>query len=321
MNYWLRQCIRLSWGKLRHVKDRRATTVTQPTFPKGVDRLPVADVEQRIAPTSPNPESPSPGDEKKTRFLVVLANYGSDQLDYLCRVVSEFRSFDSARFHVDVVIHSDEPYAIEPLASCEFAICRPHNPHLLPSSCRRTILERCQDYDLFLYSENDQLYRQDQVDAFLECSGVLPDDRIAGFIQYEQSGDKRGRVFPAYFGAFRWKPRSVEVYGGKVFARFTNLHHAGFLLTKKHLQRVIEHTDFLEIRPPYNLKCSVGTNPYEYGGMAKVICISEFERFLTHHLPDKYAKNMNPVFDVQDDRQMQRDIRRLMRSAKVPVAN
>ena len=314
MNYWLRQFIRLSWGTLRHGRDRKETTVTQPRFPKGVDRLSVASVEHRIKPSRPVTSTPSHEDVKKTRFLVVLANYGDEQLNHLCRVVEEFQKFDSDRFHVDIVIHSNDHFAVESLNACEFAICRPENPHMIPSSCRRTIYERRQDYDLFLYSENDQLYRQTQIEAFIECTNILPENRIAGFLRYEESGDDRGRIYPDYFGAFRWKPRSVEVHGGKLFARFTNIHHAGFLLMKQHLDRVIERTDFLEIRPPYNLKCSVGTNPYEYGDMTKMICISELERFLTHHLPDKYATIKNSVFDVQDDRQMRRDIRWLMRS-------
>lgn len=38
----------------------------------------------------------------------------------------------------------------------------------------------------------------------------------------------------------------------------------------------------------YDDLCKVGTDIYKFGGMKKVICISEFEDNLIHHMPNIY---------------------------------
>ena len=40
----------------------------------------------------------------------------------------------------------------------------------------------------------------------------------------------------------------------------------------------------------YSLKCKVNTDIYQYAGLKKLICISEFEMNLIHHLPNLYIK-------------------------------
>jgi SAM-dependent methyltransferase len=66
-------------------------------------------------------------------------------------------------------------------------------------------------------------------------------------------------------------------------------------LTQGQLRQAIASGGFL--REPhegqYDMLCSAATDPYTSCGFKKVICISELENFLIHHLPNKYVAELS----------------------------
>ena len=76
------------------------------------------------------------------------------------------------------------------------------------------------------------------ISLHLEYCQILPEDRIAGLIQYEEN--KEGKFYPAYHKQYEWDYNSVEIHGGKLFAHFKNLHQATFILTKKQVLNIGE---------------------------------------------------------------------------------
>ena len=231
------------------------------------------------------------------KVLVVIVNYGNSQVHFLDKVVESFKSFKN--YDLDIVIHSNIPLEYEGVE----VIVKDHmnDWNTFPWETRKTIYDRKDDYDLYLYTENDHLYKESHLDSFLEVTDILPENRIAGFMQYEEfPEDKMGYLYPAYHASYEWDIKSVEKYDNTIFAHFNCEHHAGYLLTKKHLDKVISKMgkDFLVdknrgIRQPgkpgydsNKVRCC--TDVYTHAGMKKVIPISRFDDFLIHHLPNKY---------------------------------
>ncbi len=146
------------------------------------------------------------------------------------------------------------------------------------------------DYDLFIYTEDDILITERNVDAFLRATNVLPDSEVAGFLLFENAPDGT-RYFPDLFGPFHWEVGSLRHRGGDAFAFFTNEHAACFILTQDQLRRSIRSGGFLV--PPhegkYNIACSAATDPYTQCGLTKMICLSRLDDFLVHHVPNKYV--------------------------------
>lgn len=230
------------------------------------------------------------------KILAVLVNYGDEQLEYLQQVVSELKSFK--KYNVTVVVHSNIPLGTIQRIDKTFVI-ELEDYQLLPMTCRQTIDQHSNDYDYFIFSENDHLWKEHHVDKYIEYTNILPEDRIAGLIQYEEN--KTGRYYPAYHAHYDWDYNSVEEYNGKKFAHFTNIHQASFILTKEQLDKIkIQHdfTQFLS-NDHYSLKCKTNTDIYGYCNMKKVICISDFEDNLIHHLPNVYIDGADGY--VQDD--------------------
>jgi len=222
--------------------------------------------------------------KEKQNILAVLVNYGEDQLQYLQQVVSELKSFQ--KYEVFIVVNSN--IKLDILGIDHVNVIELDNYQLLPLTCKQVIWDHKDDFDVFLFGENDHLFKEHHIDKYLEYTNILPKNRIAGLIQYEEN--EIGKYYPAYHAHYDWNYNSVEEYEGKKFAHFTNLHQATFIITKEQLHKICEQYNFTQFfgQSGYSVKCKVNTDIYQFCGMKKMICISEFKDNLIHHLPNIY---------------------------------
>ena len=163
------------------------------------------------------------------------------------------------------------------------------DPWSLPFGHKQIFRDRLQDYDLFIYSEDDILITQRNITAFLSATAILKEDEIAGFLRSEAASDGK-LYFCDAFDNWHWNPASVISRGPYQCAFFTNEHAACYILTQAQLKRAIASGGFL-VAPheeKYDLLCAAATDPYTQCGMTKLICISHFDDFLVSHLSNKY---------------------------------
>ncbi len=220
------------------------------------------------------------------KILVGITSFGTKYDRYLSQIIDEYRSMSH---HVDIVVFSNIQKTFD--KSIEVIVGLPSkNPWSLPFAHKRVFAERVDMYDLFIYAENDILIKESNVEAFLRVTSMLPEDKIAGFMLYEDDPvNKKNHV--DVHGGFHWDPKSVEIIDGCTFAHFTNEHSACYLLTKEQLRKAIASGGYLT--PPregkYDMLCTAATDPYTQCGFTKVICTSHFEDFALHHLPNAYV--------------------------------
>ena len=220
------------------------------------------------------------------KILAVLVNYNKEQLQYLEQVVNELKSFK--KYSITIVVNSNIPLDIKGIDRVN--VIELNNYQLLPLTCRQVIWDHKDEFDIFLFGENDHLFKEHHIDKHLEYTSFLPKNRITGLIQYEENDNEK--YYPAYHGSYDWDYSSVEEYNGKKFAHFTNLHQATFILTKEQLHIIGSKFNFTQFFGPskYSEKCIVNTDIYQFGDWKKVICISDLEDNLIHHLPNIYIK-------------------------------
>jgi 2-polyprenyl-3-methyl-5-hydroxy-6-metoxy-1,4-benzoquinol methylase len=235
------------------------------------------------------------------RVLVAIANFGAKNDAYLRRLIAEYRSMT---FDVDIVVFSDLKKS---LSDAELVVVdlKGQDPWALPFAHKKILAGGLNDYELFIYSEDDTLVTERNLRAFLEVSTALHEDEIAGFMRFEQGRD--GELhFPDVHGYFHWDIRSVQSRGEYKFASFTNEHSACFVLTRQQLRRAIESGGFLVGPHPsiYDLACTASTDPYTQCGFTKLICISRFDDFLLHHVPNKYVEAGFGVSGLEMRRQL-----------------
>jgi SAM-dependent methyltransferase len=220
------------------------------------------------------------------RILVAIAHYGDTNRRWLERLLD---TYESMPFDVDVVILTERPKQFR--AAVKTVVGLPtRNPRSLPFAAPELFRDRRDAYDLFVYSEDDTLITEENIRAFLWTADVLPADEIGGFLRFESDRDGEAYVSTAH-AHFRWIPSSVRRRAGKLFASFSNEHGAAFLLTKRQLEAALASGGF--VVPPHegrhDMLVSAATDVYTQCGLEKLICIDELERFLLHHLPNRYV--------------------------------
>jgi 2-polyprenyl-3-methyl-5-hydroxy-6-metoxy-1,4-benzoquinol methylase len=235
------------------------------------------------------------------RILVAIANHGTKNRRFLDRLLHAYREMPH---DVDVVVLSDAPKALG--GDVEVRVGAPtDNPWSLPFAHRKLFAERSEDYDLYIYSEDDTLIEAQHVETFVELNGLLPEDEVPGFLRFEEYPDG-DRSYCSVHSAYRWLPDSVAVHGGEVFASFSNEHSACYILTRHQLHRAIASGEFL-VAPHegrYDMLVSAATDPYVRCGLRRRLCITRIDEVLLHHLPNVYLDQLGinePEFRAQID--------------------
>lgn len=239
------------------------------------------------------------GSGARVKILVGIAHHGSKNRPFLLRMLAEFEAMP---YHVDVVILAEEEKDLG--EGVQVRVGAPtDDPWSLPFAHRSLFAEHRDNYDLFIYSEDDTLITRAHIDTFLDLSDRLPHDQLPGFMRYERYPDGT-RSYCTMHSFYRWDPTSIFRHDGLTFARFTNDHAACYLLTREQLASAIDSGGFLI--PPhkgrYDMLVSAATDPYTRCGFMKVICIERIEDMLVHHLPNVYLGKLGvdeKVFQAQ----------------------
>ena len=201
---------------------------------------------------------------------------------------------------VDVVVNTEVPRDFGP--DVENIVGLPiENPRSLPYAHRQLFADRREDYDVFIFAEDDTLVEERHIDTFVHSSAHLPDHLIAGFLRFENYDESR-RAVSSVNWSYRWDPATLEVVDGERYATFTNLHGACYMLTREHLDRCIDAGGFL-IEPHvgrYSMMVNGGVDPYTLCGMRKVVNIDRIDDSMLHHLPELYLGRLGEPEDRFD---------------------
>jgi SAM-dependent methyltransferase len=235
-------------------------------------------------------------------ILVTITSFGSANDQYLERLIEEYRSMPH---QVDIVVLSNVHKELPP--GVELVVGLPtRDPWSLPFAHKKVLASRVDRYDLFIYSENDILITERNIQAFLEATAVLADDEIAGFLRTETHAEGT-KYYPDVHQSYHWDPASVVQRGAKTFAYFSCEHAACYVLTRLQLQRAIASGGF-SVEPhqgKYDLACSAATDPYTQCGLKKLICVSDLDGFLVPHLSNKYGGTDYALMQGDFDRQIE----------------
>ncbi len=220
------------------------------------------------------------------KALVAIANYGTKNARHAQRLIEAYQALP---FPVDIHVLSEAPKDYGPGVAVQVGLPSP-DPWSLPFAHRPLFAEKVDQYDLFIYTEDDVLIGAANIAAFLAASAALDPSLLPGFVRYEVAPDGSKR-YPDAFGPHHWLPGSARQEAGYRYARFSNDHSACYLLTQAQLRRAIASGGFLV--PPhqgrYDLICSAGNDPYVQCGFTRVVCFSHLAEFELHHLPNAYV--------------------------------
>lgn len=220
------------------------------------------------------------------KVLVAIANHGTKNRGFLDRLLAEYRSMP---WQVHLVVLSDQPKTdlgddIEVLVGAPS-----EDPWSLPFAHRKLFVERQDDYDLFIYSEDDTLLTERNLRSWVEVQPLLAADQILGFLRFETYRDGELSYCGVHYH-YHWNPETVESKGGATFAHFTNEHSALSVLNQAQLKHCIASGQFdvPAHQGRYDMLVSAASDPYTQCGLQRLICTSRLDDFLLCHLPNVY---------------------------------
>jgi SAM-dependent methyltransferase len=229
-------------------------------------------------------------------MLVAIASYGTAQDHFLERVVAQYLVLDMD-CRIVVLSNIDKP-----VQGAEVRVGLPsRDPYSLPFAHRRLFLECANDFDLFVYTEDDTLITPANIHAFLDVQQHLQDDEIVGFLRSETSPEGIRYIVSAN-SHFRWLPDSVFSRGPHRFAQFSNQHSGCFIATRGQIARAIASGGFtVEPRADrYGMLETAASDIYTQCRLKRVICLTRTEDFIVPHLANKYYQNMGvPALDFE----------------------
>src|SRR4051812_25567421 len=124
------------------------------------------------------------------RILVAIASYGDKNDGYLKTLIDEYQRMP---WHVDIVVLSNKQKELPAGARLLVGMPDPSNHWSLPFLHRQLFIDRRDQYDVFIYSEDDTLVRTRNIETFVRNSALLREDEIPGFMRSEQ--DSQGRLY------------------------------------------------------------------------------------------------------------------------------
>jgi SAM-dependent methyltransferase len=241
-----------------------------------------------LANTKANSDSVS-----RQKVLVAIASYGTKQDKYLTQLIAEFKRFTN--YAMEVVVMTEKP---KPVKDAELLVGLPSaDPYSLPFAHRELFAERSDDFDIFIYTEDDTLITEAHLQTFCELQSLLKEDETLGFLRSETTPD--GEVFVSSINTlFRWLPETVVKRGSETFAEFSNQHSGCFIVTRSQLKKAISSGGFLI--PPhsgqYGMLESAATDIYLRCGFRRLLCVSQIEKCILPHLPNKYYRRLGVPF-------------------------
>ncbi|MCA9002623.1 MAG: methyltransferase domain-containing protein, partial [Planctomycetes bacterium] len=170
----------------------------------------------------------------------------------------------------------------------------------------KLFIERQDQFDLFIYSEDDTLLTTRNLTAWIEVQPLLAKDQILGFLRYEVYRDGELSYCGVHYH-YHWNPASVQRAGGEIFAHYTNEHSALSVLTRDQLKHCIASGGFdvPAHQGRYDMLVSAASDPYTQCGLQRLICVSRLDDFLLKHLPNVYlgrigvkARDFTPQLEV-----------------------
>ena len=219
------------------------------------------------------------------KVLVFFANYGLKNMDFFREMLDEYTKMPC---QLKIIAMSEQEKTFD--HPVEVRLLNPgDNPRLLPFKHKEIFQEFQDDYDLFIYSEDDTFFSVRNLKAYWKTKKVLPENHTPGFMRYEQKPDGK-IVFTTVHRRFHWQPDYCETHSDYQFGYFTNMHSALYILTRDELKHCLAHPSWMNSTElvDYKLLETAATQVFTMCGIKKVICLSHIEDFLIAHMPNVY---------------------------------
>lgn len=220
------------------------------------------------------------------RVLIGITSYGTYHAGYLDRVLAEYASWP-----VDhrVLVFSESWKNLGQRAICVVKDQLQSSLDLTWAH-RERFAQQQDDYDYFLYAEDDILVSHKNIVAWLVANEILGDGACVPALFVKETA-LDGRVnYPQAHLPFGWTGEIAEIAGHR-FRRFSNVHPACCLLSQKQLKIAIASGRYVAEahgNGPYAVREMACSGAFVECGLASTVDLTMFDDLTVEHLPANY---------------------------------
>lgn len=276
----------------------------------------------------------------KTKIIIGILSYGShnnefkvenlhkrgyrNQDKYLHQVLSNYNSWDLSKYDLNIRMYVTGEYDVSEYSNLDIEQkVYSEDLHVdLGWQHRDWFIENKNNYDYFIWNENDILITQETFEMWETINKDLPGERdIAGLMCWETFNNKGYSIS----NSSRWFSPEIQAlieYKDDIFIHFTSPQTACYLIDKTRLNTLINEDvytptttnprrDFKDGRNKWaSLYPNVGfpTNHpsgylrsqpscaseiYSLGRYRKLISLKHWDKLLAHHLSGDYTRGKN----------------------------
>lgn len=228
------------------------------------------------------------------KILSTIACYSGNNNPYLKSVINELKKIS------DIVVFSPEIINIDGIKT---ELRSKSLDHGLVFEPRQYILDHIDEYDYFLYNEDDILITKESLEFAIEINEKLITHNIqynVGFLRYELENNIPEFVDLSPYNSIHLGGngvsdiiRYVTSIGNEYYFNAWNPHSGNFLLSREQVKLLKNNNYFLTI--PKATYCGIlesgATGFYEV--IRKFTPIKDYKKLMVHHMSNKYI--FNPV--------------------------
>lgn len=243
-------------------------------------------------------------DHLDVRFKVMLCipHYGNSNRTYLLNCLREYNSYK--KYKIDCYLDVTDSIELSEYNNMKIFVSR-HDKSVgmeLTLKHRQKMVSKLNDYDLFLYAEDDIFITENNIDYWISIQNNLPDGFVCGFLRYEQKqGDPYKFLFDTHptHSCHRFGRETNLIFkqqfviNGQKYVEPYNIHQGCYILTKEMFKKVIDSGKYLEDRNHYvGILEGAASNVFYKCGLTRILPSKKIQNLLVHHSCDKYVKKL-----------------------------
>lgn len=238
----------------------------------------------------------------KTKFMLCIAHYGMANRQHIIKCLNEYDKFEK----YDIDCHLD---LTDPIDLPEFKRIKIYTHFYkkdigmsLTMEHRKKMASKLNDYDIFLYAEDDIFITEKNIDSWIDIQNTLPKGFVCGFLRYEQKeGDSYKFLFDTHptHSSHRYGRETNTIFkegfiiNGEKYLELYNIHQGCYILTREMLTTVIDSGKYLEDENHYvGILEGAASNVFYKCGLIRILPAKKIENLLVHHSCNKYVKKL-----------------------------
>ncbi len=182
------------------------------------------------------------------KIFVSILSYGIKQNNHLITILNEYDKISSSNnYKIDIEIISNiiSELPVYKNIKIRFNI---HQQQIIGDLgyIHRNSMNNLKDkYDLFIYTENDILITEKNINHYLKISSKLPDNYITGFLRVEISNDKKYVLIDHNMYYFPTYKKRITI-NNELYVQLNCLHQGCWILTQKQLHKALNSGNFFQ---------------------------------------------------------------------------